>query len=144
MDKGFQPTFSDVEAPMKFYWPLAFVAVVFSSSTQAHPADHEESLRSLLSLEVDKLSVDEVKLQLTRVRVSTEKDRTVLSWRVKDEIYTYVLSGAQHETRANSFLSLLGKGQLTTVVIEKEPYRTEKFAAFRRVLAFQWVVRPGD
>ncbi|MCP4504605.1 MAG: hypothetical protein GY822_32270 [Deltaproteobacteria bacterium] len=56
--------------------PILSFALLLSPSSLAHPADHEESLRSLLGIEVDKLAVGEASLPLSSLRISTEEKRT--------------------------------------------------------------------
>ena len=60
--------------------------LLLTSIVHAHPSDHEQSLRSMLNLNIDRKRVNEVVLRLPATRLSVSPDRSQLSWRVEDDI----------------------------------------------------------
>ena len=121
----------------------AFVALLLVAPAAAgHPSDHEESLRSLLSIKIDKKKVDEVHMSVEAIRISTRTNRTLLSWRLGDDVYVYSVDGADHETRALALARLMMSDPLVSAVVDVDAFKSERFARFYRVHALQWQIRP--
>lgn len=118
--------------------------LLLTSVAHAHPSDHEQSLRSMLDLNIDRKRVDEVVLALPATRLSVDKDRSQLSWRIKDDIYVYEITGPQHELRAMTMLTWASENRLLTAVVDVQPHRTEAFARFFKVHALQWNIPKSD
>lgn len=122
--------------------PALAIAVVFAAATgHAHIRDEPESLRSLLKLDVDGTALDELQFTKPTFRIYTTKDRSLVTFRVKDDVFVYTVRTPNHFTEANNLVEAM-RGKSIRAVVDVQPFRSERFARFFHVHAFRTTHAP--
>lgn len=115
---------------------FAFGSIFAATSASAHIRDEPESLRSLLGLDVDGTVLDELQFQAPTYRIYTTKDKSLVTFRVKDDVFVYTIRTPNHLTEAKALVEAMS-GKSVRAVVAVQPFRSERFARFFEVRAFR-------
>ncbi len=113
-----------------------FTLVFISPPAAAHVRDDPESLRSVLGFTVDGTALEEMVFSRgLRYRMYTTDARSVVTFRVKDDVFVYTIRAPNSALEARALIETLS-GKPIRVVVGVQPFRSERFVRFFRVKAF--------